>query len=390
MHQYKNNPENGSTLVVTVLVLVILSILGTAALTMTNTELLIARNMKLNSKAFYNAEAGVNFALSNIKQGLINSTLELDGIQIDKEDLDNGINLNSTLGISSFDANEIYFSYIGILSKVSSDRYCFITQGKDNEQSNGEVQIESCFDVEKIPYNVFKKGIVSGGNIYMHGEVNVSGSLHANGYISQSGAGNSIINGDVTSVSESTVSADVNGTVGWGEDYRIHIPTVTQDNTPNEEDANVVLEDGGQIDSDLIDGVWEESNIDSPIIYVKGDLTVVNDADVSGLTIISEGTINFRGHSSWNESDEIKTTIIAMQDIEFNGSGDSYGVFWCNGSFIRNGSSLVHGSIVAGAAVDDTDVDFSGKMEFKYIDKISDDIPVPSPLEPVQITWKEV
>jgi hypothetical protein len=138
------------------------------------------------------------------------------------------------------------------------------------------------------------------------------------------------------------------------------------------------------------DGVWEESNIDSPIIYVKGDLTVVNDADVSGLTIISEGTINFRGHSSWNESDEIKTTIIAMQDIEFNGSGDSYGVFWCNGSFIRNGSSLVHGSIVAGAAVDDTDVDFSGKMEFKYIDKISDDIPVPSPLEPVQITWKEV
>lgn len=390
MHQYKNTQENGSTLVVTVLVLVILSILGTAALTMTNTELLIARNMKLNSKAFYNAEAGVNFALSNIKQGLINSTLELDGIQIDKEDLDNGLNLNSTLGISSFDTNDIYFSFSGILSKVSSDRYCFITQGKDNEQSNGEAQIESCFDVEKIPYNVFKKGIVSGGNIYMHGEVNVSGSLHANGYISQSGAGNSIINGNVTSVSESTVSADVNGTVGWGEDYRINIPTVTQDNTPNEEDANVVLEDGGQIDSDLIDDVWEESNIESPIIYVKGDLTVVNDADVSGLTIISEGKINFRGHSSWNESDEVKTTIIAMEDIEFNGSGDSYGVFWCNGSFTRNGSSLVHGSIVAGAAVDDTDVDFSGKMEFKYIDKISDDLPVPSPLEPVQITWKEV
>jgi hypothetical protein len=48
-----------------VLVLVILSILGTAALTMTNTELLIARNMKLNSKAFYMAEAGAEHAYAN-------------------------------------------------------------------------------------------------------------------------------------------------------------------------------------------------------------------------------------------------------------------------------------------------------------------------------------
>lgn len=59
---------------VTVLVLVILSILGTAALTLTNTELLIARNMILNSKAFYDAEAKVQHTFHEIKQAIQDET----------------------------------------------------------------------------------------------------------------------------------------------------------------------------------------------------------------------------------------------------------------------------------------------------------------------------
>ncbi|MDZ7760301.1 MAG: PilX N-terminal domain-containing pilus assembly protein [Desulfovermiculus sp.] len=74
MNQYSLTTENGSTLVVTILVLVILSILGTAALTLTNTEFLIARNMKLKTKSFYLAEAGVEKACSVIRD--VNGTLD--------------------------------------------------------------------------------------------------------------------------------------------------------------------------------------------------------------------------------------------------------------------------------------------------------------------------
>ena len=67
MHPNSLINERGSTLVVSVLVLVILSILGAAALTLSNTELLIARNIRLNAKAFYLAEAGIEKACSLIQ-----------------------------------------------------------------------------------------------------------------------------------------------------------------------------------------------------------------------------------------------------------------------------------------------------------------------------------
>jgi hypothetical protein len=70
MYRLRRIHQDGSTLVITILVLVILSILGTAALSLTNTELLIARNMRLNAKAFYNAEAGISVTIEQIRDSI--------------------------------------------------------------------------------------------------------------------------------------------------------------------------------------------------------------------------------------------------------------------------------------------------------------------------------
>jgi hypothetical protein len=390
MSEIKIN-QDGSTLVVTVLVLVILSILGTAALTLTNTELLIARNMKLKANAFYNAESGVRFALTGIKRGLINSTLDLPGIKIDKDEL-NGLDLSATLNVDNARSEGIIFLYPNPLSEnpADSNRYCFISTGKDETDSDTKATISTCFQIKDKPYYAFKQGIVSGGNININGVVNIDGNLHANGNITQTGVGGGAVDGQVTSVYESEIDADVNGTIAFGEEYEIHIPRVTSDNIPSEFDADEVLSGGEEIDQSLVDNVWNDTSSENPIIYVNGDVTIKSGTDVASLTIISEGSIEFKGHSSWEDNEKLSTTIIAMNDITFNGSSDSYGIFWCNGSFIRKGSSLVHGSIVAGAEVDDSDVDFSGTLEFNYVDNMSDDIYVPSPSTPVNITWKEM
>ncbi|MGM0539232.1 MAG: PilX N-terminal domain-containing pilus assembly protein [Thermodesulfobacteriota bacterium] len=379
MHQYSNTPENGSTLIVTVLVLVILSILGTAALTLTNTELLIVRNMKLNSKAFYDAEAGIDFALANIANGLKSEEINVD------DDLE-GLDLTEFTNLNNARPEEFSFSYPEYVQIKYDDKFCFISQGIDPDHSGGKAEIETCFHVREIPHEAFRKGIVSGGNIFIDGGPTMDGSIHANGSVDQAGSGT--INGDVTAGNTADVDSEVNGTIASGPDYEIEIPEVSNVDILSKETADETLEANSVIDQGVIDNIKENSESETPIIYVEGDVTIKK-GDVEGTTIISEGTVYFKGESSWNEKD-LNTSIIAMQDIEFDGSGDSYGLFWCNGSFTRKGSSLVHGSVVAGSSVFDSDVEISGKFEFKYIEDINENIPIPTYPTPVDISWAEI
>ncbi len=111
MHQDSLINERGSTLVVTVLVLVILSILGAAALTLTNTEFLIARNIKLKTKSFYLAEAGIEKACSVIRD--VNGTLD-DGSYVayisEPYKVQNATNSSSLWDVYAFTVNSTGYS----------------------------------------------------------------------------------------------------------------------------------------------------------------------------------------------------------------------------------------------------------------------------------------
>ena len=62
--------ERGAALVISLMFLVILGLLGTTAVVMTTTDIKIGSNYSASQKAFYNADAGVNFAFSKMKAGL--------------------------------------------------------------------------------------------------------------------------------------------------------------------------------------------------------------------------------------------------------------------------------------------------------------------------------
>jgi hypothetical protein len=187
MHQYKNNPENGSTLVVTVLVLVILSILGTAALTMTNTELLIARNMKLNAKAFYNGETGISIATEQIRASIYDEgtsyPLTIDNYEID-------VNATSDSGYLDQDGGKVIIYnnetdkhlICEVDVKVDNDsyykKYALISDGyyKDAAKSI-KVEIEDLSNlIGDVPgaISIFnpESSLNLSGNMYVSSEVN--------------------------------------------------------------------------------------------------------------------------------------------------------------------------------------------------------------------------
>jgi len=67
MINLSKHPNNqGSLLIVSILIIFILGIIGLATITITNTELMISRNEKLSQKSFYMAESGIEHAKTEI------------------------------------------------------------------------------------------------------------------------------------------------------------------------------------------------------------------------------------------------------------------------------------------------------------------------------------
>jgi hypothetical protein len=71
--------EQGMTLVLALVLLSVLTVVGTTAVTMTSTDLLVGGNYKASQLAFYNAEAGVQYTLASIATALSSGALALDG-----------------------------------------------------------------------------------------------------------------------------------------------------------------------------------------------------------------------------------------------------------------------------------------------------------------------
>lgn len=71
--------ERGLTLVLVLVLLGVLTVVGTTAVTLTSTDLLVGGNYKASQLAFYNAEAGVHYTLGSIPGAIGATTLTLLG-----------------------------------------------------------------------------------------------------------------------------------------------------------------------------------------------------------------------------------------------------------------------------------------------------------------------
>lgn len=125
---YKN--ERGIVLITALLFLMVLTVLGTTAIMISSTDIKIGGNYKLSKQAFYDAEAGIQYAIKNIENGLAAETLSLTG---------------SSVAVNYTAPSDFSFDPITTLTQVgSTSNYRFQATGRaaNNTSSTIEVVIE--------------------------------------------------------------------------------------------------------------------------------------------------------------------------------------------------------------------------------------------------------
>jgi hypothetical protein len=350
--------EKGAALVIGLMFLAIVALAGSTAVILTSTDIQIGSNYKSSTMAFYNADAGVQYAIATIANDLKNSTT-----------ISNGTSniLPTTVGSSEpFTASPTgFFVTISDISMVSdSPKVYSFSSTCHNPNDGSKAQIEIFFTMAGF-HPAFGVGILSDGNITIAGSPNISGGMHANGNLSQSGAGG-FIDGNVSAVGTASAGScqSPDCTISPNSD-RIDVPLITA------ADLNAwrtQAMSAPNVYSAVPTYNYSDSGDQShKIVFVDGNINVSGSA-LKNVTILATGNISVTGHSSMNADGGIGTAMIAGGNITFNGSSHTYGAFWCNGNFVNNGASTVEGSIVAGG-----NITRHGTFNFIQNDKLVND-----------------
>jgi hypothetical protein len=348
--------EKGIALITVMLMLAVMTVL---AITMFNTsavETLISSNYRTSKEAFFDADAGVQYALAKVSSSLNDKTLKISNLD--------GYALNS-LDLSNLEFN---FSFPDPLSK-NGNSYCFLSQGQGS--NNASATIEACFKIDTHP--AFNEGILADNNISIGNNANIIGSVHSNAIAD-------VKTNDVTgTVTDSTdpnfKPVPVPKVLEYDGNGNMILPW-TQDDIDRweSEGKTVVVHSGG------LSTPSTENTISDKVILVEGDATISGNTTLKNVTLIVTGDITFDGRSQ-NDDGVNKNAIIAGGNITFNGNSDSYAVFWSDGSFIMNGGGTVYGSIVSSGVTD-----INGKLYFEYDSSIDNDL---LPVVPISNYWAD-
>ena len=202
-----NKNENGMILVLILTFLVILSLLGATAVIVTSTDIKIGGNYVLSQKAFYDANAGVNYALSKIKD----ETFALP----DKIEVSETPNYTTPTDFS--------FS-LSPISMVDKNTYTFSSTG--GASGNKEATIKLIFSKVSIPVDVDSSmGIyASDPEVEVKGNATIDGRNHnvpANFICSGYGCNGSLTGGDETPGIYTANAADLDGVRTSGENQNV-------------------------------------------------------------------------------------------------------------------------------------------------------------------------
>jgi len=190
------NNERGMVLVVVLLLLSALIILGTTTIMQTSTDLKISGNYKSSVQAFYDADAGVQYAIAKMEEGLKSSpqtfTLSSAGSPAT-------LTYTTPTGFS--------FTISTIAKNSGSNTYSFTSTG--NAPNNAQAAIEATFERGSV-INYAAFGDESVDN---QGTSSVKSYEHTPGMTlpptSFTGDGDIGSNGDVTIKSGATIDGDV-------------------------------------------------------------------------------------------------------------------------------------------------------------------------------------
>jgi len=291
--------------------LAIISILGTTAVVVTTTDLKIGSNYKTSVQAFYDADAGGQYVIAKIEDGLANDTLSLSGSSVT-------VNYISPTGFS--------FDTITALTQVgaTSDYSFQVTGHSSNANSTIEVVIvrESTFQ-----YGAFgdeKLDMKSHGAVYSYDSSVTPNPVPAD----STGEGDVGSNGEVI-VHNGTY---IDGDVGLGDDDAGTEAVYTATGTPTVtgEDADVPRVDpdplgviGGDLADDFVTYSAVNNNAD---VGIAGNTISLNNGD----------TLTLTAGNYYLTSIELKNG----STLNIDSSGGDVNIYLTGGLDAKNGSSV--------------------------------------------------
>jgi len=135
--------ERGAALVISLMFLAILAMLGSTAVVLTTTDMQIGANYKTHAQAFYDADAGVNYAIAKIEAGLEDGSFSLPPT------------IGSTSSLAFTAPTGFGFSYNpAVITMVADNRFSFTTLGSGANSSTTTL-ITTCKRQPAIMFGAF-------------------------------------------------------------------------------------------------------------------------------------------------------------------------------------------------------------------------------------------
>ena len=304
--------EKGFVLPLGLMFLAIISILGTSAVTVTTTDLKIGSNYKRNVQAFYDAEAGSQYAIAMIEDGLANDTLALSG---------------SSLTVNYIPPTGFSFDTITALTQVgATSNYSFQVTGHSGNANNTiEVAIARDPTFEYGAFGDKKLDMKSNGSVYSYDSSVITNPVPAD----------STGEGDVGSNGEVIVYNDtfIDGNVGLGNDdagteavyTATGVPIVNGENAdvPRVDPDPLGINSGGVYDPSTYSASNDNAGADPPIV---GNAISLGNGDILTLT----------AGNYYLTSIELK----AGSTLSIDASGGAVNIYLTGALEAKNGSSI--------------------------------------------------
>ena len=323
----------GSALVTVLLLILVFSVLGTTALWMTGTDLKIGTNAQQNLEALYAAEAGLQSLLAFYQRQPEAFLQKKTG---------------SLLGLPSVEPAQANWRQFRVWAAelrydgLPVPRFAELTVQAREPRSRASARIKATLfrdspDGRTVLAEPFTIGLLTGGPLDLGALVRLQTDGHANGGYSVDSALKERLRKDGFSLSQSFDPA--------GPDYResVGLPRPTEEEL---EYFRTLARAGDRYYRGENRALSLRGDQQGQLVFVEGD-ALVEGIDLSGVTLVSTGSITFTGNSRVNAEQFIDVAFIALKDIVLKNNGEAAGVYWCQGSFQPQGPGGIEGIIVS-------------------------------------------
>ncbi len=345
--------QKGTALVGVLMILLVLTLLGTTAFLNSNIELKISANYNQNLQSLYAAEGGIQLLLAGYRRNpdyfLQKKTGPEMNFPSEEQDHPNHPGTQFWLLELRYDPQEFphYAEVImagkdpsqNCLSRVRATIYCVRSGGAS----------------DVLP--IFQKGIVTAGQLHLSGSLEIRTNLHANqGY-----------NIDPPSVLDQLKQNQY--TVTQSRDpirsdfvSPVEVPVISEKRF--QEYRSLAQQGGNQFlmgnQNLFLSG--DQKNI---LIFVDGDLTLQGN-NLCGVTLVATGSITVNGSTRLADDQRLDVAFIAGQDVIFNDFSQIAGASWSNKTVKKKGAGRLLGTIVCQGPIFQSD-----GMQFERVSEIS-------------------